>query len=68
MTTPDTKKLIEALEAALNWIDNDDCTSMGPVEDAAHTRLIRRLEGALSRARSADEHSGAPIAVIRLGV
>ena len=40
--------VVEVLQAALNWIDNDDCSQMGPAEDAAHTRLIRRLEKTLA--------------------
>lgn len=41
-------RLRGALEEAVQWIDADDCTRMGPAEDAAHTRIIRRLDAALS--------------------
>jgi len=45
-------RLRAAVEAALNWIDQDDCSQMGPAEDAAHTRMIRRLETALNRSNT----------------
>ncbi len=46
-------KLVDALNRALNWIDADDCSQMGPAQDAAHTRLIRYIEQTLSLAGGA---------------
>ena len=53
--TAEIARLREALEAAIQWFDADDCSRMGPAEDAAHARIIHRLDAALSAQPSEQE-------------